>query len=614
MERIIEIMFKHRQLASIAKIVFAFGIVLMGSTVSAHAADRPTPVQPTTVYKTTVPASGHLLNNRDYGARSPRVIQLEHQANSADNGKLLLTFEQVPEAGQTPVFPIYESDDNGAHWNWVSNVHQTKEVGWGMANCPQLYELPQQIGDMPKGTIVIAGDATPNDLSGTQLQLTKSTDVGKTWKYESTIASGGANFINDDPIWEPYLMVHNNKLVCYYSDERDSSGLKPKAQAIVHQTTTDGTTWSPLVMDVDPNGLKDTDGNDDTRPGMPVVTPIGNGKWAMTYEQKGGASVGLKISSDPESWNSTSAGTTIAWGGAPYITTLNDGRIAFNNNGSDGKVYIFNNAETLQKGIGAADTTYKPKVGQAYNREIMPLANGMLLVVRGEQAITVETIDVGDKAINSSDSGATTPTTPVTPTTPTSSSSSSVQSSSSSVPAASSSSVSSSSSSTVSSTSSSTTTTAPSTSVIKQVKPFKVAAVKALYRYNNVNFSKANRIKHYAKKSITKAPVFTVVATTKSSNGALRYQLSDGSYITTKAGYVTKLYNQAKIKTLRVINPKGTWEYKSSKLTKKSAVKHLKKSKVVKVKKLVRKGTATRYQLTNGHYVTGNKQFVKVTK
>lgn len=334
----------------------------------------------------------------------------------------------------------------------------------------------------------------------------------------------------------------------------------------------------------------------------------------MTYEQKGGASVGLKISSDPESWNSTSAGTTIAWGGAPYITTLNDGRIAFNNNGSDGKVYIFNNAETLQKGIGAADTTYKPKVGQAYNREIMPLANGMLLVVRGEQAITVETIDVGDKAINSSDSGATTPTTPVTPTTPTSSSSSSVQSSSSSVPAASSSSVSSSSSSTVSSTSSSTTTTAPSTSVIKQVKPFKVAAVKALYRYNNVNFSKANRIKYYAKKSITKAPVFTVVATTKSSSGALRYQLSDGSYITTKAGYVTKLYNQAKTKTLRVINPKGTWEYKSSKLTKKSAVKHLKQNKVVKVKKLIRKGTATRYQLTNGHYVTGNKQFVKVTK
>ncbi|MCT3398504.1 exo-alpha-sialidase [Lentilactobacillus hilgardii] len=668
-------MFKHKHLGTIAKLLFAFSITLIGGAITTHAADTPAPFGPVKVYQSP---AGPFNDNRNYGARSPRVIQLEHQANPKDNGKLLLTFEKTEKKGVIPSFPIYESDDNGKTWskNPISEVKETQNQGWGMANCPQLYELPEKIGDMPAGTIVVAGDATPNDYSRTNLEMYTSSDVGKSWMYKSTIVQGGdtsANFMGKDPVWEPFITINNHKLIVFYSDERNND-IKG-SQQLVHQETSNGTDWGELHVDV--AAVKANNAN---RPGMVTIAKMDNGQYVMTMESDWGEYA--KTTSDIEKWDEPDN-----WGTQinplhfqdPVITNLNDGRIAYNDI-SNGSLLIYNGAADFIKknSVASPSVSVPTQVGPAYNRWILPLTNGLTLIAAGDNtkdtsaSIRVETVNTNDSTVQgkvivhyvdengqqiSPDDVSTgvigtsfdvtakaqkqingyafqsitkgqndvrgnfgADPIEVTATyqknnntlgTTTSSSSSSVQSSSPSTPIASSSSVSSSSSSTVSSTSSSTTATAPSTSV---AKPFKVVATKALYRYNNVNFSKANRIKHYAKKSITKAPVFTVVATTKSSNGALRYQLSDGSYITTKAGYVTKLYNQAKTKTLRVINPKGTWEYKFSKLTKKSAVKHLKKSKVVKVKKLVRKGTATRYQLTNGHYVTGNKQFVKVTK
>ncbi|EEI72077.1 DUF5776 domain-containing protein [Lentilactobacillus hilgardii] len=652
--------------------------LLFTFSVTSKADTKPAAIDPVTVYQAKNDGSG-FLNGKNYGALSPRVIQLKHQANSADNGKLLMTFEQVitNKAGETghPVFPIYESDDNGATWKQVGQVTETNNKDWGKLNCPQLYELPQTIGDMTKGTIVVAGDATPNDRSATDLELDKSTDGGKTWTYESTIAQSGGNFLYGDPVWEPYLMVYDNKLVCYYSDERDSSGLPAKSQAIVHQTTTDGKTWSPIVFDANPTKLT----NKDQRPGMPIVTQMSNGEWVMTYEQFGGGSSGAKFSKDPLNFDQADPGTTIAPSGAPYITTLNNGELAFNNNGNGGKVFIFKDKTSLLRGTYHPDATFTPKSGQAYNRQLLPLANGMLLVANGggtgntPNAIKVETLDASDtvqqgkvvihyvdengKQIKPDDTttvgtvgtkydvtdktkssitgyqlkgvtqgqnnlagnfGADPIEITVTYTTSNSgsgstvtppASSSSSSSSSSAVTSSSSSSTEASSSSNVTESSSSTTT--PEASTTKKVTPFKIIAKKALYRYNSTTFSKANRIKGYAKKSITKAPVFKVVGTAKSANGALRYQLSDGSYVTAKAGYTVKLYLTKNVKALKVINAKGTWTYKTTKATKKNAVKHLKKGTIVKTKKIVKSGSTTKYQLTNGYYITGSRQYVK---
>lgn len=221
--------------------------LLFTFSLTSRAADTATDAaNPVTVYQSKDDGSGW-LNEKTYGVLSPRVVQLKHQADSQNNGRLLLTFEQVltKNQGKTghPVFPIYESDDNGATWKHITDVSEPQDVheGWGLMNCPQLYELPQKIGNMPAGTVVLAGDATPNDLSNTDLQLFKSEDVGKSWSYLSSIAKGGqdpTNIMNHDPVWEPFLMVHNNKLICYYSDERNNQ-IKG-SQQIVHETTTDG--------------------------------------------------------------------------------------------------------------------------------------------------------------------------------------------------------------------------------------------------------------------------------------------------------------------------------------------------------------------------------------
>ena len=41
-------------------------------------------------------------------------------------------------------------------------------------------------------------------------------------------------------------MVANNKLIAYYSDQRDTN----YGQKIVHQTSTDGVNWGTVVNDV----------------------------------------------------------------------------------------------------------------------------------------------------------------------------------------------------------------------------------------------------------------------------------------------------------------------------------------------------------------------------
>ncbi|MFT8399707.1 MAG: DUF5776 domain-containing protein [Lentilactobacillus diolivorans] len=664
------------KISNILRITITAVTLLFAFSVTSQAADTTVDSNnPATVYQSKDDGSGW-LNNKNYGALSPRVIQLKHQVNPKDNGKLLLTFEQVLTKNQGkiehPVFPIYESDDNGASWKQISEVTETHNKDLGKMNCPQLYELPQTIGNMPKGTIVIAGDSTPNDLSKTEMELDKSTDAGQHWNYQGTIATGGINKTGEDPVWEPYLMVRDNKLVVYYSDERDNT-IANGSQTIVHETSLDGINWSQPIIDVDYN--KTDDPNSPQRPGMPILAQLNDGTWAMSYEhvQKGKSDISeIRITGDPENFNDSKMIQMVTQsGGNPYITALNNGNLAFNY-GASGNVYVFEKPDLLNQGLGGATKTYPTQTGGAYNRQILPLANGRLLIANGggfsskPNSIRVETIDVGDttqqgkvivhyvdqngkqlapddtvsgvigtsfdvtgktnKAISgytpqgvtagqnslTGNFGADPIEITVTYTSVTSGGGSTVTTPSSSSSSSSSTVVSSSSSSTTSSTnesSSSTTSTEASTS--KKVAPFKVVAKKALYRYSSPQFTKANRIKGYAQKTIIKAPVFKVVGTTKSTNGALRYRLSDGSYITAKKGYTTKLYLTKKVNTLKVINAKGTWEYKSTKAVKKNAVKHLKKGTVVTVKKIVKVGIATKYQLTNGHYVTGNRQYVK---
>lgn len=119
----------------------------------------------------------------------------------------------------------------------------------------------------------------------------------KTWKFLSHIAAGGKAVPNngETPVWEPFLLVNNGQLICYYSDQRDPN----YGQKLVHQTTTDLKTWGAVVDDVTETAYS-------ARPGMPVVAQMGNGNYIMTFEYggapEGDFSVYCKISNDPFSW------------------------------------------------------------------------------------------------------------------------------------------------------------------------------------------------------------------------------------------------------------------------------------------------------------------------
>ncbi|MFM9557894.1 MULTISPECIES: RICIN domain-containing protein [Streptomyces] len=330
------------------------------------------------------------------GSYYPRAMRLQH--NGSANGTLLATFEQYRV--DMPVFPIYRSTDNGASWTKISEVADTQN-GWGMRWQPELFELPRAMGDFPAGTILAAGDSVPYDRGGSKIDLYASTDRGQSWTFVTNIATGGkaTDTNGNTPVWEPFFLVSGDRLIVYYSDQRDPD----HGQKIVHQVSTDIRTWGPVVDDVAMPTYSQ-------RPGMPTVAKMPNGKYIMTYEYGGSAAgnfaVHYKISDDPEAFDSvtgvplrTTDGQVPQ--GTPYITWLPtggpNGTLVTTAHSSDD---LFVNTQN-----GAADTwTRMPSnVGGGYSRGLLPLADGHSLMVfsagfggdNKRNPVTYSTVDFG---------------------------------------------------------------------------------------------------------------------------------------------------------------------------------------------------------------------------
>ena len=221
------------------------------------------------------------------GSMYPRVIELHHahrpwhppKDDAPVNGTLLASFEEYRP--DTPVFPIYRSDDHGKNWYRYSEVPDLKN-GWGNKFQPHLFEFPCRLGEFPAGTLMIAGNSIPKDHLSTEIVCYISRDHGRSWEYLSTVVSGGAAMVDGQeltlrPVWEPFLMLDKNgDLVCYYSDERFSGD--GYNQLLAYQVSRDGgKTWGEAVRNVAiPGGIM--------RPGMPVIDRMGNGRYLMTYE------------------------------------------------------------------------------------------------------------------------------------------------------------------------------------------------------------------------------------------------------------------------------------------------------------------------------------------
>lgn len=124
------------------------------------------------------------------------------------NGDLLATWENYSPEPPAVYFPIYRSKDNGQTWSEISRVEDTAN-GLGLRYQPFLYYLPEQIGSFKRGTLLLAGNSIPTDLSTTQIDLYASHDSGVTWEFVSHIAAGGVALPNNGltPVWEPFLLA-----------------------------------------------------------------------------------------------------------------------------------------------------------------------------------------------------------------------------------------------------------------------------------------------------------------------------------------------------------------------------------------------------------------------
>ncbi|KAH7120862.1 hypothetical protein B0J11DRAFT_50903 [Dendryphion nanum] len=312
----------------------------------------------------------------------PRVLYA--RTAQLPSGDILATWENYSPEPPLVWFPIFRSKDNGYTWNEISRVQDTVN-NWGLRYQPFLYVLPEAFAEFPKGTVLLSGSSIPTDLSKTQIELYASLDNGVSWKFVSHIAAGGRAVPNNGltPVWEPFLMLWQKKLICYYSDQRDNATY---GQKMVHQTTTDGKTWGPVVDDVAYPTYTD-------RPGMPTVTRLPNGKFIMAYEYGGGPAVTgryafpvyYKIVSDPEKFGPATGISLKATDGtiptgSPYVVWSEVG----GKNGtlivsahSGGEIYV-------NKGLGEGPwRKVSTPEGNSYTRHLRVLKDQSKLLIMG---------------------------------------------------------------------------------------------------------------------------------------------------------------------------------------------------------------------------------------
>lgn len=147
-----------------------------------------------------------------------------------------------------------------------------------------------------------------------------------------------------------------------------------------------------------------------------------------------------------------------------------------------------------------------------------------------------------------------------------------------------------------------------------------IYAIKKVSLYKHATFKHNQRVATYKKHKRINRPMFVVTGYAYSNNGVLRYKVKDvnhGSktygkrgYMTAKKQYIQPVYYKTvpQSKMVTIIAKHGVNAY--NKINQKGFVKHYQHGTHLKVKKIVKYHLTTRYQLSNGHYITANKKFV----
>jgi hypothetical protein len=225
------------------------------------------------------------------------AVHLQHQPNRANNGRILLAFEENGMEG----IPLHESRDEGATWQFVMHVTDTTHTDHAKCNLhwqPHLAEMPRAMRGLAAGTVLLSASTVCNGDNGRpaeqHLQIYTSTDAGRTWEYRSSYADGTAAL----PVWEPHLLIlDDGTFVEFYSDEtHKTDGYN---QLLAHKVSTDaGKTWGPEVFDTAMKGGVE-------RPGMVIIDRLPDKRYIYNFEDVAGPvrnQIHIKFSIDGMNW------------------------------------------------------------------------------------------------------------------------------------------------------------------------------------------------------------------------------------------------------------------------------------------------------------------------
>lgn len=251
----------------------------------ARSADTGTTIFPETLTelrfgkKQNVFSSNDIMSEKSY--YYPTAVILEHQANPADNGKIIATLNSSEH-----FYSILESTDDGESFKEITQVYDRVNANCRGGRMPMLYELPADMGSYKKGTLVLAGTSSALTSSSDEksaIVIYYSADAGKTWTAGQSI-DFGAGRTDGDGIWEPFLIYEQEtgRLYCFYSDDRDSE----HDQKIVYKYTTDLISWTGAGgVGSDKAPFEAVASSDyKPRPGMVSITKMSNGEYIMVYE------------------------------------------------------------------------------------------------------------------------------------------------------------------------------------------------------------------------------------------------------------------------------------------------------------------------------------------
>ncbi len=230
------------------------------------------------------------------------------------NGDWLAVYTLFP-SGQPTILEIARSTDNARTWSPVTTV---AEAGRNVDN-GYLFQLPN-------GTVLLTMRSIVNG-SSYRLTVHQSTNNGASFSYLSLIdANESPGGLTNRGLWEPvFNLLPDGSLSVLYANEK-YAGSSPSYNQVISQkiSTTNGASWGAETWAVSEIG----GGN--ARPGMPVMTRMGDGRFMLVFEICGlgpNCDVSYQISSNGTTWPS-GLGTGIRWQRCgPYVLSTTDGRL-----------------------------------------------------------------------------------------------------------------------------------------------------------------------------------------------------------------------------------------------------------------------------------------------